>query len=150
MIKRRTVLLGIAGIGGLPGFLAWRVNRSTDQDAVVEVLRKRLNYLQLDQAGLRQFAEDLAARHPMSSARLRILAAATPLYTRLALSGHNVASNGIRHGEERVVTLYLLSSDFFQSGQDEKRPVKYLGYYDPVRACGNPFARPVMLSSSTV
>jgi hypothetical protein len=37
---------------------------------------------------------------------------------------------------------YLLSSDFFVNGADAGQLVRYLRLYDPVRACGNPFARP--------
>jgi hypothetical protein len=104
-------------------------------------LRKRLGYLRLDETGVQQFAKDLAAKGQLSTLRLRLLPAAGPLYSDLALSGHSALENGIRHGEERVVTMFLLSSDFFKSGMDETRVVQYLGYYDPLQACGNPFAR---------
>jgi hypothetical protein len=57
------------------------------------------------------------------------------------LSGDGFIDTAIRHGEERVTTLFLLSSDFFVNGADISRPVSYVGYYDPARACGNPFAR---------
>jgi hypothetical protein len=32
------------------------------------------------------------------------------------------------------------SSDFFKNGADESRTVRYIGNYDPLIACGNPFA----------
>jgi hypothetical protein len=141
-MKRRAFLsFGLAG--GLVGLGAWRTLCTTQQEAVVAVLRKRLNYLQLDEANLRRFAQDAVARQAVSGPRLRLLAAAGPLYSQIALSGHDLISEGVRHGEERVVTLFLLSSDFFQNGRDETRPVRYVSYYDPVQACGNPFARPI-------
>ena len=86
-------------------------------------------------------AQDLAARHVISSSRLLVIDAAGPLYTRIALSAGNKLGNEILHGEEHVTTLYLMSSDFFKNGADENRVVQYLGYYDPLVPCNNPFAR---------
>ena len=143
MSSRRALLGGLAGLGALAVLGAGRILSVTDQKAIAAVVRKRLAYLRLDDDGVRRFAADLSVRHTVSAGRLRVLAAAGPLYTRLSLSGHNHLLNGIRHGEERVVTLYLLSSDFFRNGRDETRIVRYLGFYDPFQACGNPFARPV-------
>jgi hypothetical protein len=142
-MKRRYFLLsGLAGACGLAG---WRFASSSDQAAVAKVVHKRLSYLKLDPAGVQQFARDLTATRIISSARLHFIDAVGPLYTRPALSGDNRLDNTIRHGEDRVVTLYLLSSDFFQHGADESRIVSYLHYYDPLIACGNPFARPVII-----
>jgi hypothetical protein len=138
-MKRRTLLLSAAGAAG--AFIGWRAFKSTDVDAILAVIRKRLSYLQLDEVGVQAFARDLASRHVISSLRLRSIATAGPVYASLALSGQNRFHNGIRHGEERVVTYYLLSSDFFLNGADQSRVIRYLGYYDPFRACGNPFAR---------
>lgn len=140
MKRRYFVLSGLAAVCGLVGA---RYVRSTDEASIVKVLRKKLDYLKLDPDGVQRFARDLAAAHNISSARLRIIDAAGPLYTDLALSADNALNNGIRHGEDRVVTLYLLSSDFFKHGADENRTIQYLSFYDPLVACGNPFARPV-------
>jgi hypothetical protein len=148
MITRRILLAGAAVTGAVAGLFGVRFLLAKDADAVVKVLRKRLDYLQLDDADVQRFADDLASRHPMSSVRLRTLVAAGPLYTGFAFSSHNFLADGIRHGEERVTTLFLLSSDFFINGSDASKPVRYLGYYDPVRPCGNPFARPVTQSDA--
>ena len=146
MKRRYFVLSGLAGVCGLVG---WRYASSTDDDAIVKVVHKKLDYLKLDEAGVRQFARDLATAKIISSPRLRIIDAAGPLYTRSALVGNNKFDNAIRHGEDRVVTQYLLSSDFFSNGADERRTVRYLHYYDPMIACGNPFARPVIIPTNT-
>lgn len=38
---------------------------------------------------------------------------------------------------------FLASTDFFQNGADETRPLRYVTYYDPyVSPCYNPFANP--------
>jgi len=71
------------------------------------------------------------------------VAAMEPLYRTLKRGGNTMIDREIRHGEERIATLYLLSSDFFQHGADLTRTIGYLGLYDPYLACSNPFARPM-------
>jgi|SRR5580692_1942788 hypothetical protein len=146
-MKRRYFLL--SGLAGVCGLVGWRYVRSSDEAAIVKVVYKRLGYLQLDDAGVRQFAHDLAAAHIISSFRLRVTDAAGPLYTRASLSADNRFDNAIRHGEDRVVTQYLMSSDFFKNGANEQRVVRYVHYFDPLVACGNPFARPVIIPTNT-
>jgi hypothetical protein len=139
MIKRRHVLLtAIAGIAGIVGV---RFALSSDEDAILAVLRKRLDYLQLEERGLKAYARDLAASHRIASIRLRWVQMIGPLYTKFDSLGRNPIAHSVRHGEERIVSTYLLSSDFFVNGQDESQIVRYLGFYDPLRACANPFAR---------
>lgn len=146
MLDRRRFLA--AGMAGLAGLVAWRLIRSSDEDAIIAVLKKRLDYLILDENGLRVFARDLMAQQIIASHKLRMLDFAGPLYTQLSLAAHsNALTRAIRHGEERIVTQYLLSSDFFQNGADETREVHYYRYYDPTRTsrpCGTPFARSIM------
>jgi hypothetical protein len=146
MLNRRRFLA--AGMAGLAGLVTWRLIRSSNEDAIIAVLKKRLDYLILDENGLRVFARDLVAQQIISSHKLRMLDIAEPVYTRLSLAAHgNALIRAIRHGEERIVTQYLLSSDFFQNGADETRGVRYYRYYDPTRTsrpCGTPFARSIM------
>jgi len=142
-MKRRYFLLsGLAGICGIAG---WRFAVSSEQAAIAKVLHKRLDYLRLDPAGVQQFCRDLSATGVISSGRLRFIDALGPIYTLPALSADNKMDNSICHGEDRVVTLYLLSTDFFKNGADLNRTVSYVRYYDPLIACGNPFARPVIV-----
>ena len=140
MIKRRTVVfVGLAGAAC--AFAGIRFATSSETASIIEILRKRLDYLKLDEAGVQRFASDLAALHAISAARLRTIDALGPLYSHSDLLQHTFLGAGINHGEERVVTNYLLSSDFFTNGADETKTVHYLGFYDPLRACRNPFAR---------
>lgn len=40
-----------------------------------------------------------------------------------------------------AIQTYLLSTDFFQNGEDERRPLRYLVFYDPqTTPCYNPLA----------
>jgi len=138
MITRRYLLL--SAIASLVGV---RFALSSDEAAIILVLRKRLDYLRLDEVGVRAFARDLAATHEISSGRLKLVDATGPIYRRFDATGMNILSKTVRHGEERIVTDYLLSSDFFNNGSDESKIVRYLGMYDPLHSVANPFARHV-------
>jgi hypothetical protein len=141
MLNRRQLLLSTLAAASL-GMFGCRTRN--EEEAVVAILRKRLGYLKLDEAGVWEFARELVARSRFNPAKLDLLGALRPLYTRLSLSGDGRLDLDIRHGEERVLSLFLLSSDFFVCGANQRRTVGYVRYYDPlhdIRACANPFAR---------
>lgn len=139
MISRRHLLYGGLGIVGLA---ALRLGLTRPEDAIEIVLRKRLDYLVLEPAGVAAFATDFTAAGAMARGKLRLIAAMAPLYG--WLPADETTPNAVRHGEERIVSAYLLSSDFFSSGADTQRPVNYRSLFDPWKsrdACNNTFAR---------
>jgi hypothetical protein len=139
-MKRRTFLLS-APIG-IAGFCTWNLVRNSDVDVLAGVVRRRLDYLQLEPEGVLQFAKDISELAVISKNKLRTLAAINPIYNSLPLSSADTRpSMLLRHGEDRVVSTYLISSDFFVNGMNEKQLVRYLGMLNPLRACSNPFAR---------
>jgi len=148
MIARRRFLIGLATISGVAGVFGWGIRRATREQAIIAIVHKRLGYLMLDDAGVQRFAHDFVANVEISSGKLRLIAAFAPLYSRLSTSPGHWIADATRFGEERVCARYLLSSDFFRNGEDETRLVQYSGYFDPLRPCGNPFARPVLQSGS--
>ena len=141
-MHRRALLLG-SGCLALLGVSSFRYLHASDEDAIVAVLRRCLGYLRLDDDGVRRFAHDYAAAHLISTAKLRALDAVGPLYSHLPFNSRTLLPRDMRRGEERVVTKFLLSSDFFAHGADMTRTVRYVGLFDPLRGCGNPFARAV-------
>lgn len=141
MLSRRALLVA-AGAAGLSGFAGLRFVLADPEQAIVAVLRKRLDYLRLDDDGLAAFARDVLRRDAVSKTRLRALSAVGLMALPLDVVGVRPAV--LRNGEERIVTFYLLSTDFFANGADVSRVVRYLGYYDPfLRPCQNPFPRSV-------
>lgn len=144
MPSRRQFLVTVAA--GVTGLVAWRFLVSSDVDAIVAILHKRLNYLKLDPDGVDAFARDLVTRKILSGSKLRLIDMASPVYTHLSSHlGHNSLAHNFKHGEERIVSMYLLSSDFFQNGHDESKVVHYLEFYEPFvkcKPCQTPFARP--------
>jgi hypothetical protein len=139
-MKRRFFLAAALAAGGATGWAYWR---STPEQSIVAILYKRLGYLKLDPGGIERFAQDFAGRHVLSSARLRAVGMLWPLYRRLSLNSSGWCAHA-NHAEERIVSTYLISSDFFIGGSDQTKTVCYLGCYDALtHACGNPFCRAV-------
>ena len=113
---------------------------------IASILRRRLSFLTLDQDGVRAFSKDqataiLAKKIPTWN-RLRYhFGAVGPSFNRFYRSTDR--RSRVARLEDTLVSTFLLSSDFFLNGGDESRMVKYIVYYDPIRPCQNPFARPV-------
>jgi len=143
----RRKLIGASIILAAIGVAGWRFKKGTVEDAVETIIKGRLNYLQHDDAGVNAFARELARRNLIKPTKLRATSALGVLYMSLSrATQHTFMGKSLLHGEERITTLYLLSSDFFRNGADVSKVVNYVRYYDPTVACGNPFAR---LSMST-
>ena len=128
-VLRRRVLLGLAlGVAG--GSLLWRAwrRREPGGSAVARVLEENLGYLQIREEDRERFARDFATYAPMAEGRLA---------DRSRWSGARVEAL-----EERICLTFLMSSDFFQNGADESRPLRYRALYEPSKVgCANPFAR---------
>lgn len=148
MLNRRQFITGIAA--GVTGLVAWRYLASNQEGAIVDIIRKRLPYLKLDPNGVNAFARDLVKRNIINGGKLRLIDMAGPVYTGISSHlGHNALSHNFKHGEERIATMYLLSTDFFRNGHDESKVVRYVEFYEPfvtIHPCSTPFARHVHYS----
>lgn len=145
MNTRRKFLLGLGSVGVLGGLGLWGFGRDGIENAIVSVLRKRLDFLNLHEPGLNAFAADqtskiLAKRVSMGRLRYHFLSAVSSSFKRYERA--SVARTRRERAEDLLVSTYLLSSDFFINGSDESREVRYVAYYDAMRPCNNPFARP--------
>lgn len=146
-MKRRKFLIGALGVAALAAVGAVTFGRSGIEAAVVSVLRKRLSFLRINEEGLHAFASDQATRvinKRVSLNRLRyhLVSAVGSSFQRYETS--SVHRSRIERAEDLLVSTFLLSSDFFTNGADETREVKYIAYYDALRPCNNPFARPAL------
>jgi hypothetical protein len=147
MITRRRLLLGALGFVGIAGIGAWLVGPAAMESKIASIVRKRLDFLKLDEEGLQAYARDqtakiLAKRVSLNRMRYHLMSAVATSFTRYQRSTDK--RSRIQRAEDGFVSTYLLSSDFFIGGSDESRTVRYLGYYDPLRPCNNPFARPAV------
>ncbi len=147
MISRRRVLVGGIGVVGAVGLAGWGVGRVGLKAEIVALLKRRLDFLKLDEKGVQTFATDkvdaIFNKKIPTWNRLRYhFGAQLPSYSRYYRT--DGLSRTARF-EEGVVQLYLLSSSFFINGADESKLVEYVGYFDPTHPCQNPFAKPVIL-----
>jgi len=153
MINRRRLLLGGLGAVGVAGLAAWGFGRAGLEAEVAAVVRRRLGFLKLDREGLHAYARDQVAamlnkKFPTwNRLRYHFLSAVAPSFQRYYRSASR--RSRIAKAEDALVSTYLLSSDFFWKGADASRIVKYIAFYDPMRPCSNPFARPVIDTSTT-
>jgi hypothetical protein len=136
--------LGVVALAGAGSLAGWYLSEAEIASAV----RRRLPFLRFDEAGLHVFAKDqmnaLLAKRPTWyrwKYHVRLLFQKP---TAGASWGRTSDKRNRRERmEDNLATVFLLSSDFFTSGADETRTIRYVALYDPVRPCGNPFARPV-------
>jgi hypothetical protein len=138
-MKRRHFFGAITGVVVSGGLAAAGLAAGSEPDAIEAVIFKRLSYLKLRHRDVRQFARDYAARSLMSARKLRALSASGWAYRHAPQSWLGFLVPSIPFGEERIVTAFLLSTDFFPTC-DENRTVRYLGFFD-AQLRANPFAR---------
>jgi hypothetical protein len=145
MIRRRQFLLGGLAIVAIAGVGVIGFGRGAGEAKIVSLVRRRLSFLRLEEAGLQAFAHDqvgalLAKRPTWNRMKYHFLSVFSKSFTR-----YNSSSDKRTRGErlaDNLASTYLLSSDFFVNDADQSRVVQYLSLYDPMRPCGNPFARP--------
>jgi len=157
MIKRRRFLLGGLGIAALAALGVWGAGVAAESEIAIAI-RRRLAFLRIDEAGLHSFAKDylrfakdyvrvkLAQHRSWYSWKFHLYSLLRGQADRLGLS-HDTRSRRQRL-EEYWATMFLLSSDFFVTGANESRVVRYVALYDPMRACGSPFSRPAYDSAA--
>ncbi len=148
MISRRRLIVGGLGAVCAAGLGMYGLGRVGFQMEVASILRRRLGFLKLDDAGVRAFAKDqtratFGKKVPTwNRLRYHLLASGTSSFKRFYRSADRRSRIGAF--EDTLVSTYLLSSDFFWNGSDQSRKVSYVAYYDPNRPCNNPFARPAV------
>lgn len=144
MIKRRQVLLGSLGAVAAAGLGLWGGEVLTESVIAAAVRRRLEGMLKLDEAGVHAYARDQmaawAAKRPTwAHIKYHLYSWFTSRPGGWGISNDHRSKR--ERFEESLATTYLLSTDFFWTGADPARVVRYLQLYTPMRACGNPFAR---------
>ena len=124
MIKRRTFLLGGLGVIVVAGLGVIGVGPVAAQAEIASLVRRRLNFLKLDEAGLEQFAKDqasalLAKRPTWNRWKYHFLVIFTKQFNKYGMS--NDTRTRMQRMADSFATTYLLSSDFFVNDGDESR-----------------------------
>lgn len=118
----------IAGAGGAAAILSFRLGTSFEAVAS-KLIRQELSFLNLDPDGVTKFVRDFSRTKDTSY--------------RLVVKGYALLGIGSsRSGKvNQLVSSYLLSTDFFTNGMDERSTVRYVGLYNPyTRPCAHPFS----------
>jgi hypothetical protein len=145
MATRRRFLLIASGVVVAAAVGIVGIAPSVTESQIVSHVRRRLSFLKLDEAGLQAFAKDqvaalLAKRPTWNRMKYHFFALFTNSFTKYDRSSDR--RSRMERMTDGFASTYLLSSDFFVNGADAAGLVRYLSLYDPLRACGNPFARP--------
>ena len=128
--------MSAGGFLGLIGFYAYE-NRY--KDLIVEILQDNLTYLNLEGIDLYAFAEDFINDRGTYGVRGHFLALAYPVIRHASFL--NIERAQVERFEYRVVSRFLLSTDFFANGAIEALPIRYVAFSNPYRRpCANPFA----------
>lgn len=145
MSTRRRFLLGGLAVAAVTGLGVAALGPRAAASHIADAVRRKLPFLKLEEAGLQAFARDqvdalLAKRPTWNRLKYHYLSMFGKQFTRYNRS--NDTRTRTQRMEDNFASTYLLSSDFFLNRADESRIVKYLGFYDPLHPCGNPFWRP--------
>lgn len=124
------------------GWWAFKVRKGDASDIIISIIRKKLGYLKIDKSELKRFADDF---QKTLSKKQRIIGSWSgmlrPLYSLVDIYKITPISDKFENIEKYVITIFLLSCDFFRNGADLSREVKYVALYDPYEiGCENPFA----------
>jgi hypothetical protein len=148
MITRRRLLWGGVAVAGVAAIGVVGFGRMGFEARIVSMLKRRLAYLKLDEGGLHAFARDqsnalLTKKFPTwNRLKYHFLSISSPSFERYFRSADT--RSRVVKAEDSLISTYLLSSDFFINHADESRTIQYVSYYDPMRPCQNPFARPAV------
>jgi hypothetical protein len=133
-ISRRKII-AIAGAGAIASvtglFVSWKTARETD--IVVAILRRRLRPLKADRAIFEEFSRDYILTRLDYAKQMRLLGAVSGLLSIVTPYQLLPLGHPWRRLENNIVSMFLLSTDFFQNGADPQKKIQYLGLYDPYR-----------------
>lgn len=109
----------LAGIGGALALLPISIFFAVKsvEDIAVDLITKEFHYLNLDQEGVRKYAQDYLQKDKPG------IAAGIKWRSYYVLNFNSNDSDNIKF----LVTYYLLSSDFFINRMDESKTVRYMG-----------------------
>jgi len=124
------------------GWWFFKARKREAADIIISILHKKLPYLELDETGLNNFALDfqktLSEKQVLIGTWAGLL---KPIYSIVDIFKFVPFSKKFEQFEGYVVTIFLLSSDFFYNGGDASRIINYRSFYDPYESgCDNPFA----------
>ena len=129
MQRRKFLKLTGLGAGALVAVPGFGFAATTFEAAATGILQNQLDYLTLEPEGVEKFIQEFT-KDRSNDYRLKVRA----MYVFGISPEHSFTV-------DELVRAYLLSTDFFMNQTDERKPVKYIGLYNPyTRPCTQPFS----------
>jgi len=137
MRRRKFLLMGTAAgaLVGIAGSGTALVLSDRYSGWIRDVLARALPGYDLVSVGLARFIDEYNQRKP-GNAKLRVFAAAERLVDARWVLPKKMAAD-VEEEERRIVSDFLLGSDFFQNYPDGPKTIAYTGLAE---ACSSPFA----------
>ena len=139
---RRRLFAGLGALAALGALGGLSLLVHTRKSLIVQRIRVLLLAIEIDDAQLDAYARDFIA-HDVETRNIESLGlrAAAPLLYSPAL--HRVmparARQLLESYDRRIITGFLLSTDFLEVRSRGERRVSYIGFYEPyAMPCGNP------------
>jgi len=142
-ISRRQLLLSgtaVAAVAIIGTAVVAPVMRGAEA-LIAEIVRYHLPFKQIDQRELTVFAETFEREDNVTDkTKLKLLTLASPLIFSPGLrkSLPQKVLVALDNYERRVLTQFLLSTDFFEHEDPYVPELTYYGFYDQGQACGYP------------
>jgi len=141
-LRRRVFLAGAAFAAVVLPYVGIKLKWGRPEEIVVAVLKRRVGHLQVDEASFDTFAASYVPSKPGFQNQLRKLSTISGPYAYVTAYPVMPMGHPVRRLEDNIVSNYLLSTDFFEHGADEARPVQYVAFYDPITTpCRNYLAK---------
>ena len=141
-ISRRSFLLSGAAIATvvIVGYAVMGPALRKAEQLIADIVKFHLPFKNIEEADLQAFARDFDQKYQGDRTKLALLLLAAPV----------IFSNGLRrslpgnvryalgHYERRVLTQFILSTNFFELEDVNGPEIEYYGFYDPSQPCGFP------------
>lgn len=139
--RRKFFSLGVGIIGSAAAVAtAYKWYFGEPQSVITAVLSRRLGRLNVDKATFGSFANEYLEYRKGYRRQLSIISIIAWPLRFVSPYGLLPQGSAFHRLEDNIVSMYLMSTDFFQDGADSKRRIQYLSFYDPyVSVCRNPF-----------
>lgn len=135
--NRRHFIVAALSAVGLGGIYSWNRYRASRAAWVEQTVRRNLPGVTLDESSLAQFVRSVLESDLLEPQTHRVAVFAERMVPWLT-DRIPKARDGLEKLERRVLTEYLLGSNFFRVADPKQETIVYSG---PIGVCANPFAR---------
>lgn len=134
--RRRFLVGGAAAIASASVGFAWLRGAFSSENWIEHVVRSNLPGIKLDETALQEFVVAMSRHDWFAPSTHRVAIAVDRTVPWIAARVPKVR-DGLEKLERRVLTEFLIGSNFFRVPDPRKEEIVYHG---PAIACGNPFA----------